>query len=211
MHPYIYTGLPGRIQAFAICKMIEGYQHTDKRKRHLAAQHVIAQIYGISVEDLQNPPDRRMMFVEARSMIFFYLRIMGYKCTEIARLYSRDHSSVIHNTKKFKQVLKLKKAPERAGFVRLLYECGHIPALIVNTIPGSEYLDEIFDREFYDEFFDLNLARYDELVSKHDRRKLVAKLKNKQLKESVDSTYFSRMRGTSLDSMYHRNYKAHNR
>ncbi len=211
MNPYIYAGLPGRTQAFAICKMIEGYRHTDKSKRHLAAQHVVAQIYGIDVEDLQTPPDRRMMFVEARSMIFFYLRINGYKCTEIAKLYGRDHSSVIHNTKKFKGILKLKRSPERAGFVRLLYECGHLPALIVNTVPGTEYLDEIFDREFYDEFFNLNLARYDELSSHHERRKLVAKIKNEKLKDTVTSTYFTRIRETSLETVYHRKYKEHNR
>ena len=211
MNPYLYAGLPSRIQAFAICKMIEGYQHTDKEKRHLAAQHVVSQIYGVSVEELQNPPDRRMMFVEARAMMYFYLRITGYKCTEIASIYCRDHSSVVHNTKKFRQTLKFKKVPERAGFIRLLYECGHLPALIVNTIAGSEYLDEIFDNENYQEFFDLNLARYDELVSKHEKRKLIAKLKNEKLLEEISSTYFSRIRSTNLESIYHREFNKKHR
>ncbi len=204
MNPYIYAGLPATTQAFATCNMIEGYRHADKRKRHLAAQHVVSTIYGVHVDHLKDPPDRRMMFVEARSMLFFYLRITGYTCVEVARAYSRDHSSVVHGTKKFLNAVTQKRAPERAGFIRLLYECGHIPALIVNTVAGTEYLDEIFDKKDFNEFFNLNLARYDELLIAHEKRKLVAKLKQEELKSSVSSTYFSRIKDAKLDSIYHR-------
>jgi len=204
MNPYIYAGLPATTQAFATCDMIEGYRHTDKSKRHLAAQHIVATIYGVDIEHLKTPPDRRMMFVEARSMLFFYLRLTGYTCMEVARVYGRDHSSVVHGTKKFLNAVKQKRAPERPGFIRLMYECGHVPALIVNTVAGTEYLDEIFEKGDFNVFFNLNLARYDELLLAHEKRKLVARLKQNELKSSVSSTYFSRIKEAKLDSIYHR-------
>ena len=204
-------GLPKEVQAFATCKMIEGFQISNKTMRHDAAKHAVAVMYAIIVEELVNPPDRRMMYIEARGMIFFYLRITGWRCLEIARAYGRDHSSVIHNTKKFRRQMSFSKSPERIGLIKLLNECGHIPSLIVNTIPGTEYLDEIFDKEDYEQFFNLNLKRYDELLKQHNRRKLIAKLKQEKTTEDINSTYFSRIRSLPLDTMYHRSYKTHKR
>lgn len=211
MNPYVYAGLPAEKQAFAACRLIPGWAPKNKAMQHKAAQHVVAEMYGITVEELRNPPDRRMMFVEARAMMYFYLRMRGgYTYTDIGKMYGRDHSSVVHNMNKMKNALRRKNSPERAGLINLLHECGHIPSLLVNTVPGAQYLDSIFDREAYKEFFALDLSKYDEFDRLHNRRLLKAKLQGKDDKED-QFTYWSRIREDNLNGVYHRNYKKHNR
>lgn len=179
--------------------------------QHKVAQSVICEMYDITLEQLVNPPDRRMMFVEARAMIYFYLRMRGkYTFSEIGKMYGRDHSSVVHNIKKMKNSLRVRSSPERVGLINLLNKCGHIPDLLVHTVAGAQYLDSIFDRSAYREFFALNLAQYDEFDQIHSRRLLKAKLQGKP--ESVPTfTYYSRIQEEPLKGLYHRGFKQHNR
>lgn len=212
MNPFVYAGLTAEIQAFAACRLIPGWAPKNRHMQHKAAQHVVAEMYDITVEHLVNPPDRRMMFVEARAMIYFYLRMKGnYTYGEIGKMYGRDHSSVVHNMKKMKNALGNKNAPERVGLINLLHECGHIPDLLVNTVAGAQYLDSIFDREAYKEFFALDLAKYDEFDRLHNRRMLKAKLAGQSAETDDHFTYWSRIREEPLKGIYHRGYKQHNR
>lgn len=209
MHPYIFAGLDPQKQAFTAVKLIPGWTPANKQLRAQAAQMIVADLYGIKVDQLTNPPDRRMMFVEARAMIYFYLRMVDNNTFKgIGEMFGRDHSSVIHNIKKFKNALAIKHSPERAGYIHLLNECGHIPRLLVNTIPGTQYLDSIFDRGAFKEFFALNMARYDEYDKAHTKRLITAKIKgDKEWLNKSNTTYYTRMKENSLNNLYHRNYK----
>jgi len=213
MHPYIFAGLDPQKQAFTAVKLIPGWMPSTKELRAEAAQMIVADLYGITVEELKNPPDRRMMFVEARSMIYFYLRMVdNYTYKRIGEIFKRDHSSVVHNVKKFKHALSVKHSPERVGYIHLLNECGHIPKLLINTVPGSQYLDSIFDRQAYKEFFALNLARYDDFDKAHTKRLLTAKIKgDKDWFDNTVSTYYTRIKQNNLSDLYHRSYKVHTR
>lgn len=179
--------------------------------QHRLAQAVVCEMYDITLDELITPPDRRMMFVEARGMIYFYLRMRGgYTFSHIGRMYGRDHSSVVHNIKKMKNALARRNCPERAGLINLLHKCGHLPDLLVHSVAGAQYLDNIFDRGAYKEFFALNLAQYDEYDKLHNRRLLKAKLQGKE--ELVPQfTYYSRIQDEPLKGIYHRGFKKHNR
>lgn len=174
IHPDYYVGLDTQMQAFAACKTTPGGKPPDKQTRFHACVMIVAEIYGISYDEIVSPPDRRMIFVEARSMVFFYLRVLNLTYKEIGRFFGRDHSSVIHNVKRMCYTLDRGNAPERAAFVQLLQTMGHIPMILVNTHAGSQYLHEIFDARKYSEFFDLNLAYFDQLAARIKRNKLKA-------------------------------------
>jgi len=173
------------------------------------ACETVAAIYGVTLEEVKNPPDRRQMFVEARYMVIFYLRLRRWSTTEIGRNFNRDHSSVVHATKRFDCYLQNPRSPERAGFVRLLSTMGHLPEALTNTVAGSRYLTEIFNKGVYEEFMCLNLERFEQLQKEDARELMIARLshdRREALKQRPKS-FYSQWQDTPLDHMFHRKDK----
>lgn len=204
IHPYFYAGLDAQLQAFVACKSIPNWTPPTKESQFHAAVHIVADSYGITYDELLTPPDRRMIFVQARAMVFLYLRFMNYTHKEIGIFFGRDHSSVIHNVKNMCNTLDIKKAPERAVMINLLHQMGHIPMILVNTLAGSQYLHEIFNARKYSEFFDLNLAYFDQLSISLKKKQLHAKMTGQLSKLSRTESFHTWIKKEPLKGIYMR-------
>jgi hypothetical protein len=205
MHPDYFAGLDKTLQAFVACKQIPGWCPPSKEARFEAVCHIAATIYGIKVQDLKDPPDRRMIFVEARAMVYFYLRLCDYTYKEIGVRFKRDHASVIHNVKKMGQALSFKSSPERVGFIQLLYELGHIPLILINTVAGAQYLHGVFDQANYKEFFDLNLSYFDKLSEKARKQMVRSKIMGDYSHDMFQiETFHKRIKDRPLEGVYMR-------
>jgi len=205
MKPEVYAGLEPGVRAFVVCKLVPEFTPTTKIERIEAGIHILSKMYGISEQDFRTPPDRRMMWVEPRSMLFFYLRLCGDSYIDIGKEFNRNHSSVINSCKNIGSRLKLARSPERAGFIQLLYELGHIPSVMVNTCAGTMYLDEIFESENYGKFFRLDMARYEQIVDKYNSLALKARMTNKVGPQV--RTYATRINDKPLSHLYDRKFK----
>lgn len=207
MKPEVYAGLEPGVRAFVVCKLVPEFTPTTRIERMEAGIHILSKMYGISEQDFRTPPDRRMMWVEPRSMLFFYLRLCGDTYVDIGREFKRNHSSVLNGCKNIASRLKLSRSPERTGFIQLLYELGHIPSVMVNTCAGSMYLDELFESENHTKFFNLDMARYEQIVDKYNSMALKARMTNKIMPQV--KTYASKMADKPLNHLYDRKYKQH--
>lgn len=205
MNPIIYAGLEPGLRAFAICKLVPDFIPSSKEERIEASLQSLSEIYGVKASDIRNPPDRRMMFVEPRGMMFFYLRISGYTYNEIAKEFRRNHSSIIHACKNMRTRLLFKNAPERVGFIQLLHELGHIPSVLINTCAGSLFINELIDNKDYTAFFELDMNRYQQIVSKYNSDTLKARLKGDT--PNAVSTYYRLIQEKPLHNIYSRKPK----
>lgn len=206
MKPEIYAGLEPGVRAFVVCKLVPEFTPTTRIERMEAGIHILSKMYGISEQDFRNPPDRRMMWIEPRGMLFFYLRLCGDTYNEIGKEFKRNHSSILNSCKNISYRLKLSNSPERAGFIQLLYELGHIPSVMVNTCAGTMYLDEIFESQNYGKFFRLDMARYEEIVNKYNSLALKARMTNK-IGPKV-KTYATKISEKPLNHLYDRKFKS---
>ncbi len=204
IHPQFYAGLDTSVQAFVACKTIPNWTPPNDAARVDAARYIVAQIYGVDIKDVVNPPDRRMVFVEARAMLSLYLRLMDYSYARIGQILHRNHASVIHNVKKMMHVLDAKHAPERAGFIQLLFELGHLPMLMLNTHAGTRYMHELFSSRRYSEFMHLNLAYYELLSSKIKTKSIRAKLKNEPTGLEDEQSFATLIKQEPLNGLYMR-------
>lgn len=208
MKPEIYAGLEPGVKAFVVCKLVPEFTPTTRIERVEAGIHALSKIYGIDEENLRNPPDRRMMWVEPRSMLFFYLRLCGDTYTGIGREFKRNHCSILNSVKNISARLTLSNSPERTGLIQLLNELGHIPSVIVNTCAGSMYLDEIFDSQNYGRFFRLDMARYEVIINKYNSLALKARMTKTEGPRV--KTYANRISEKPLNHLYDRKFKVKN-
>lgn len=205
MKPEIYAGLEPGVKAFVVCKLVPEFTPTTRIERVEAGIHALSKIYGIDEKNLRNPPDRRMMWVEPRSMLFFYLRLCGDTYTGIGREFKRNHCSILNSVKNISARLTFYNSPERAGLIQLLNELGHIPSVIVNTCAGSMYLDEIFDSQNYGRFFRLDMARYEAIINKYNSLALKARMTKTEGPRV--KTYANRISEKPLNHLYDRKFK----
>jgi len=77
----------------------------QKEKENLIIQ-TVSDIVGVSVKDVCSK-NRTMEVADARFIIFYLLREAHYSFNRIARMFDRNHTSVIHGVKKVKQVERL--------------------------------------------------------------------------------------------------------
>jgi hypothetical protein len=205
MKPEIYAGLEPGVKAFVVCKLVPEFTPTTRIERVEAGIHILSKIYGIPEEHFRNPPDRRMMWVEPRSMLFFYLRMCGDTYTGIGREFKRNHCSILNSVKNISARLTFPNSPERTGFIQLLSELGHIPSVIVNTCAGTMYLDEIFESQNYGKFFRLDMARYEVIVNKYNSLALKARMTNTPMPKVT--TYATKISENPLSHLYDRKFK----
>ena len=206
MNPYSFAGLPPEKQVFVACKVVPDYTPISREQQLDAAIQVVAEIYGVKVSQVKNPPDRRMMFVQARSMVMFYFHLRGWTATAIGRALGRNHASVLHSIRNFKNSLSLKRCPERIGFTKMLFDMGHLPLQVSGTIAGGQYLDEIYDSEKYETLLSLSPAYLDLLTQRRNASALKARLKGDVLEEP--SSYHKRWQQDPLNNLYYRKHVA---
>ncbi len=76
------------------------YQFPDELLR---LETVISRVSGVSVEDIRGE-ERRASFVSARHAIWcLAVRHMSFHVTQVAKLYGRDHTTILHAARKYTQ------------------------------------------------------------------------------------------------------------
>lgn len=64
-------------------------------------EHIISEASKISVSDIRGP-GRRADVVRARHAVWcLSVRFMRYRCIDVARMYGRDHTSILHAIERF--------------------------------------------------------------------------------------------------------------
>jgi len=76
---------------------------TQIQKRIAAVEEIIAKAAGVTVEKMRSH-ERDRAYAEARMAVWFIAHDhMGFSYAAIARMYSRDHTTVIHGVGKIRK------------------------------------------------------------------------------------------------------------
>jgi chromosomal replication initiation ATPase DnaA len=83
----------------------------ENRKAHLFekdAEAAVESMGEVVPYDLYQPC-RKANIVWARYMVEYYLRSLGYSLHKVAKLFSRDHATVVHSVKEVDKMLRAPK------------------------------------------------------------------------------------------------------
>jgi len=102
----VYTNQPKKMLSEIPEHLVEQYRNGPVNQKRATAKSVIALVaakHGITTADLMSVT-RKKNIVEARQEAMYRIKVStGYSVLEIARLFSKDHTTILHAISKYER------------------------------------------------------------------------------------------------------------